>query len=356
MGGDDQRILRYDTTKHTDQRQREGGCAMLKNVSAVIPSDQASLEAKGLACEYLTYCITDNPAMRVQFADLGVHDATVELLEAEKSHTSAMASHLIYISSFANPTNHKTFAKLAVRPLSRVVVKGSSDLKSVSRHQVMWALAALQNLAASYCDTVNDGRCYWEWNSEETVLSIDNDSLPMVSDGTDVRQAIATDEVLLEAVTLLACTGPVSGPMSTSNPFPGQNARLNEHNDSPNIVAWAAAAVLKNLALEEDARPIIERTDVVPCLCRLAKSKDWLEQEKATFAIEHLRPNSPCWYRDDRLCVDKVYTDPDGKTCADYRNVNNTECESVDEKGLTARKACCVCTGGDIHDGGRDEL
>jgi len=42
-------------------------------------------------------------------------------------------------------------------------------------------------------------------------------------------------------------------------------------------VAWAAAAALKNMALEKSARAVIEADSSFECYCRFKDSHDWLE-------------------------------------------------------------------------------
>ena len=48
----------------------------------------------------------------------------------------------------------------------------------------MWAAAALQNLAASYCDT-QDGRCSWRWSGDPGAMAL------------EPHEALETSEALL---------------------------------------------------------------------------------------------------------------------------------------------------------------
>jgi hypothetical protein len=58
-------------------------------------------------------------------------------------------------------------------------------------------------------------------------------------------------------------------------------------------VPWAAAGVLKNLAISERAaEPILEHEQARECLCRMARSGDWLESSKASAALTYLQPRA----------------------------------------------------------------
>jgi hypothetical protein len=218
----------------------------------------------------------------------------------------------------------------------------------------MWATAALQNLAASYCDTEHDGRCYWDWNSiNDNHVTITSDSLPIVSDGAWIRQRMLQIDGLVPALTEWACTGPVHGHASDANVFPGENGQAGRDEANPNIVAWAATGALKNLALEPAAKPLMEASAAMPCLCRLKKSPDWLEKLKAKDALHFMRRGkSPCWFDDDdddeSLCIDDNFIDAQEYSCDSYGNPRPGDCDIADAvfPSITARQACCACGGG----------
>lgn len=352
--GDDTRLMRWNASRHTRKRQDEGGCNSLGDVLDIVTNSRADQQLKGIACEFATFCITDNPGFRAAFSKhSGIHSAVVNLLHSSNTYASAMAGHLIYIASFSNAANDEGFAKAgAVSALSSALKnKPSTNL------QLMWNAAALQNLAASYCDTEHDGRCYWDWKENVDHVIVTEDSLPMISDGSAVRREMVKDAELVKRLNELACTGPVKGKKSSSNPFPGDNAVAGKDDDSLNIVAWAAAGALKNLALEPSARASIET--VMPCMCRLSHSADWLEENKGGGAIHHLRRDDPCWFgeKGDKytLCVDHIFLDDEGYTCTDYEDASEKECRAKDAaSGVPATKACCECGGGD-RDGSRTE-
>jgi hypothetical protein len=240
-----------------------------------------------------------------------------------------------------------------------VVVYNNQGMFTARPVQAMWAAAALQNLAASYCDTKDDGRCYWDWNSRnDQHVTITSDSLPMVSDGTLIRQRMLQIDGLVQALTDWACTGPVQGQADETNIFPGVNdqARLERQDEgNPNLVAWAAAGALKNLALEPTAKPLLEASGAMPCLCRLKKSPDWLEKLKAKDALHFLRRGkSPCMFTGDdgdessSLCIDDNFIDAQGYSCDSYGNPRPGDCDIADavSPSTTARQACCACGGG----------
>jgi hypothetical protein len=225
----------------------------------------------------------------------------------------------------------------------------------------MWAAAALQNLAASYCDTEHDGRCYWDWNLQDNHVVVTPDSLPIVSDGTLIRQSMLQIDGLVQALTEWACTGPVHGQASATNVFPGENGQAGRDDANPNIVAWAATGALKNLALEPTAKAAIEPS--MSCLCRLKKSPDWLEKLKAKDALHFLRRGGhPCWFDESSspttsdsngsttamLCIDDNFIDAQGYSCDGYDNPQPGDCDIRDAlfPSVTASQACCGCGGG----------
>ena len=111
---------------------------------------------------------------------------------------------------------------------------------------------------------------------------------------------ILNDRELLDALAALVCRGPVRGTEGPSNPFPGHDATAGTDDESsPNIVPWAAAGTLKNVALESspDFLKFVEPY-VVPCACRMKRSKDWLEANKADGLIGYTRRKDPCWFGD----------------------------------------------------------
>jgi hypothetical protein len=265
--GDDERLMRWHAKSYTRKRQHEGGCDDLPKALDVIldygrsaatttttrPSSQKTIDVTN-AMEYTTFCVTDNPQNRAIFSqhDGSMHKAIVDLLVPptvdndddgnNMKSASAVAAHVIYIASFANAENQQGFFQAgAVKSLSEVILNESS-----SPLQTMWACAALQNMLASYCDTEGNGRCSWKWvdgwerdasNPPQLVVS---KKMTVVSDGQPIREVVRDDKALISRLVDLASRGPVKGKMSNENPYVGDNAKAGIHDNSPNIVAWAA--------------------------------------------------------------------------------------------------------------------
>ena len=204
----------------------------------------------------------------------------------------------------------------------------------------MWAAAALQNLAASYCKTEHDGRCYWDWNDHDSHVVINDDSLPVMSDGQPIRKGILKVDGLVDALTAWACTGPVHGQESAANPFPGSNAEVDRDENSPNIVAWAAANAIKNIALEPSSLTALELS--MKCLCR--------KQLKAQQALHFMcRGEDPCWFESNgSLCIDDNFFDAEQYSCDGYGEPEEGDCDIADAlfPEVVAHKACCACGGG----------
>ncbi|VEU40430.1 unnamed protein product [Pseudo-nitzschia multistriata] len=360
LRGDDHRLVRWDATKHTRKKQRRGGCDELPRALDAVASEGRGVGAsdghKALACEFATFCITDNPRQRARLGQHeGIHAAVVGLVASPDVRASAMASHLIYIATFSNAKNHRAFVEHgAVGALGALVKSEASE-----PIQAMWAAAALQNLAASYCDTEGNGRCYWRWDKkalDRPVLVIKNSSLPMISDGSEARRQILDDPDLVRALAGHACRGPVSGTEGPGNPFPGEHAVAGRDDRSPNIVPWAAAGALKNAALSLSPGFLEALDPAMPCFCRMARSDDWLEANKAGHVLDHTRRRDPCWFGPGgedyeapgaELCVDRYFVDGEGYDCSGYERAGGDECATGDATGTTrASEACCPCGGG----------
>jgi len=347
LRGGDLRLMRWNAKKHTRRRQSDGMCDDYLSEALRTITFSPSSAAQGLACELATFCITDNPTQRSRLED-NHSTAITKLVGSKNSHTAAMASHLIYIASFSNQQNQQGFFHAGAITQLAAIVKNNES----SKLAIMWSAAALQNLAASYCNTKGDGRCYWGWKKENDIVLVIDPKMEVVSDGDAIRKEILADSDLIHALKNLACLGPIRGEMTEENPYVGQNAKIGGvHDNSSNIAAWAATGALKNLALEPKARPLIEEDNMLRCICRLAYSPDWLEENKGQGALHHLRPSDPCRFHDNdnkkgQLCVEDLFVDKDGYTCIDYVAATKQECLAKSEHGITAEKACCGCGGG----------
>lgn len=294
LKGTDDRIMRWDATKHTAKRQQGGACEKLDQVAAdfiVQAKTQKDDTHWRLACEYATWCITDNPYQRARFSEQeGIHEAVVKVVSSGSPSASAAASHLIYIATFANERNHQGFFHAgAVQAVADVITSSLSKTKKESQPlavQLMWAMAALQNMEASYCATHDDGRCYWDWDGKHDHVTMDKSSLPMLSDGSPVRQLAMKIPNLVTTLQHYACQGPVPGAASDGNILPGENAVAGKDDDNPAIIPWAATAALKNMALEKEAKPLIEEGVAFKCYCLIKDSHDWLEGTYASAEMQ----------------------------------------------------------------------
>lgn len=275
LKGTDERIMRWDATKHTAKRQQGGACEKLPEIAEILVQENDE-ERWRLACEYATWCITDNPFQRARFSDVpGVHQGVVKAVKAKSPLASAAASHLIYIATFSNEKNHQSFFQAgAVQAVADVITSKSNKTLAV---QLMWAMAALQNMEASYCATKHDGRCYWGWDGKNNHVTMEKDSLPMLSDGAPMRQAAMKIPNLVTTLQHYVCQGPVDGPADENHILPGENAVAGRDDANPAIIPWAATAALKNMALEKDAKPLIEEGANFVCYCKIKNSEDWLE-------------------------------------------------------------------------------
>jgi hypothetical protein len=397
LRGDDARFVRWDVTNHTATMQTTTcPIAFPMALNAVITyvnpmsshlyeldyiQKQPEVDLLAAALEVCILCITNHPVNRATFSDqqhaeqsYTIHASIVTLLHVPE--LAAPAAHLVWIATYANANNHARFLHAKVIPaLSTLILNApgpDDDAQHSPARTIMWAAAALQNLAASYC-TSSDGGCYWEWAhdeaSNEPFLQLAPDSGELLVDGTEVRLAV-TPSLLLRLLQW-SCHGPVTGHMSPDhNPFPGENAESTrlEHAQSRNIVPWAATGALANIALNTALGQHMAHDygDVMPCFCYMAQSPDWLEAAKGQIMLHHLRPDAEtCCILDvgededeaHSLCVDQVFLDAEGNSCAEYTDaVTEEDCQTPDASDASrlATAACCHCGGGDTYVGQQD--
>jgi len=165
--------------------------------------DDDDLRKRAL-CEYATWCITNNPHQRAVFDEAGGGTRSRggdSRVGVSVDFGGGVSSHL-HRRVFANERNHPSFIRAGtVQALADVIVKSATaETPPPFAVRSMWAMAALRNLEASYCDREDDGRCYWAWdagdgdhrhdgdenNSHE--LTMEEDSLPLLSDGSSARR------------------------------------------------------------------------------------------------------------------------------------------------------------------------
>jgi len=347
LRGDDARLVRYSATDHTAAAQSSGACepfarALGDVVVAAAKSGTLGAEPdrEVLALQVAALCVVDNPAHRAKLSSVaGVHEAVAALVSSRDKRVSAAASELVYIGAFANAKNHAGFIGAgAVAALGRVVLD-----EAASPVSAMWATAALQNLFASYCDTPDDGRCYWRFGADRAsptlTLWVDDRGGALISDGAAAREAALEVPGLAWRLAQLLCLPPDGvGPVAATT-------RASDHS----LVRWAAAGALKNLALDLAAAEWIE--PAMACACGLADSSDWLEANKARGLLARVRRDDPCrWDDEDMLCVDLDFLDAEGRSCVDYDDAGGAAeaCATPDVLGhnTTPAEACCACGGG----------
>ena len=288
--------------------------------------------------------------MRSKFSDIpGIHQAIVNLVKSSNNEVSAIACHVVYIASFNNAKNQRGFFNAGIIPALATIIL-VEDHESWIASQIMWAMAALQNLSASYCDTKHDGRCYWTFPEGSNQLVISENSLPITADGSAIRKAAIAIPHLVTTLIEYACEGPVEGLPEDGYVLPGDNALVGHHDNDQAIMNWAATGALKNLAIEYEGREIIDVDHGLGCFCEMSKSYDWLEENKGEGLLWHLRSHDPCLLDDNHevACIDDFFWDNEGYSCKDYGPyVSDEECEALDTTTHgPASDFCCHCGGG----------
>jgi hypothetical protein len=245
----------------------------------------------GLCLQLLTLCATNNHGKRNyigQYKDGGTLVNIVTLIQHPLSHsllqdadttlldtairTSAYASESMWILSFNSP-NHDVFVDAdGVKALRTVIV--STNMSPSINVGKMWALAALQNLAASYCESPT-GHCRWYYEKATGNVTL-HPKTPLIIDGIKARSQMVHDTELIHSITNLTCHPPSSssGQHSEDNPWPTLATKRNGLDELHVRPTWSAAGAVKNIILSQDAwADIVPRKD---CLCDLKYSADWL--------------------------------------------------------------------------------
>jgi hypothetical protein len=150
---------------------------------------------------------------------------------------------------------------------------------------VMWAIVALQRLAASYCMEDVNGKCSWVWNQG---VHLDSSSTITI-DGDPVRTMLAQYPSAVEAAVRYACEGPVTRDTPTEWP---SLVNLDKREESA-LVPWAAAELLQTLSTSESSSSaLLRHPDTLRCLCALAHSPDPLERSGSSTALRFLLPRT----------------------------------------------------------------
>ena len=244
----------------------------LHNVLTLFTSKNVTDEDKNKAAFVISSCTIDNPRNRHtigSFNDGLALQMLVGMLEVKSGEqgavdSAALAAEAIWILAFNNANNHNYFlSNDAISSLSDLV-KYQNQILSTQRAK-MWAAAALQNIAASYCKT-STGHCWWDYYGEGGLYLLPES--PLRDDlGEKARDIVMQDTDLISHFKREVCKGPIS-----THPMPSK--ATNTDNLPTQIVTWAYLGVLKNLALSVSAPEIFR--PIIHCLCDLSHSQDWL--------------------------------------------------------------------------------
>ena len=402
--GDDLRLVRHSAPPETVEIQKDV-CpiaiphiyeSLQDHVSISIDTSTDSeeyinsFELRILAAEVLTLCTTDNPKNRAAFGEQpDIHIVLKHMIDeglrlwregaADKegdtkmdlgARAIGMAAQAVWILAFNSEHNVEYFLDVKmIDSLLLVINVCEIDFDEAEENgyeeecsiAVMWSLAALQNLAATYCET-EDGLCEWKWtDGHKLELSEDTPKSSNMGDQARFQMVAKIHEFgLKRVITRLVCGGPVHKPDSDLHPWPGTTKKPEEHAYRTSIVPWAAAGFVKNLALNPRIR--VEwhyNWNLFECLCDMHyTSPDWLEETKSTVALHHLGWTEQCPEIYDHCeDVEGWNATEDGSTCEDYDE--GKYCAShghwTDANGRSANDACCICGGG-VEVGHGDEL
>ena len=287
LRGSDLRLMPWSASPHTSSLQ-PSLCPQVLSVFVPLLPECEGREAVAVM-DLVTLCCVDSPSFRSDVSAVsGFHSAVSSALgrPGEGAGVRAAAAHVVYNVVFNDVKNRFGLVGAgAVAGLADVARNSSGRESHVGR---MWAFAALQNLAASYCDwgPDGDGRCYWVWEPGEGggwELRVGRDSGAVVSDGEGARRAMFGDKDLMDEAVCLACKGP-----TLEEPYVGSTAVRGRDDEDPSIVTWSALGFVKNMALHPPAREYLLSKGIKACLCKYAGAEDWLEQNKVGGAMHHL--------------------------------------------------------------------
>jgi len=210
----DYRLVRPSPSDSTAERQDTEACgADLQRAYKVLTTEKKDSKALVDAANVVSLCTTDNPKNRAKLTTVkGVPEALVAMLKSSPASVAA-AGECIWISSFNSPENFKAFTKAGVvDALSAVLTSTEPCTDESCHHAKMWSAAALQNLAATYCEG-GHGYCNYEWDAEEKGsdgadvaynVVMAKSSTPK-ADPTAVRVQLLENKALLEALSKGVC-------------------------------------------------------------------------------------------------------------------------------------------------------
>ena len=276
---------------------------------------------------------------------------------------------------------------------------------------VMWSLAALQNLVATYCvspsSTTNknnknnkDGTCLWKWTANDEFVLIKSLSKNR-SSSNKIRNHILMYLQRTQLSGLIinyVCNGPIhqrhsidgssnddggsnndgkkdniinnnkyynyAWPTLTRIQLPRRQQQQEEEQSTthttitpmnPSIVPWASIGFVKNLILLPAIREYWQDSEeLFTCLCKVAfHSPDWLEIVQAQDALYNFGWADSCPGVYDFGCrnIAGWYYLGTNEDCTDFETERYcAEWGDIkNENGISANEACCFCGGG-IYD------
>lgn len=265
--------------------------------------------------------------------------------QIEATNAIAHAAEALSYLAINNERNQISFLRSGIVNILVDVLEECSvdDFQgsSVCSVAVMWSLTALESLTSIYCHS-KDGLCRLEWNKAGDQLVLAEGFIPSIDPNgvsSQFRQAIL-DKLEHSNLALhlkyFVCNG------SSKNPAP--NIMLN--GESPALIPWAAAALIKNLGISPAIREFwFDEEEFFDCLCYMYRhTKDELEFRKSYLGLYNMD-----WLRyctnDYYWCDDKNWYQPEtGHNCSTIEE--ESQCQLTSKYGVPASNACCVCGGG----------
>ena len=245
--GDDHRLVTEHLSEEALEVQNDVCPVAIPHVIQTLHPDH-NMTMRSLSALVLTHCTMNHPNNRkVIGMSVDIFQALKQLLEdafntyqdvhksreekKEAGLAMGRAAEAVWILAFAEPQNGEGFLEVGIiDSLVLIVNKCHIDFlpsaeESLCSYGVMWSLAALQNLAATYCSS-ESGRCQWEWLPHGELKP--NPAFPATSGtGHEARQQILPylfhKSSLSSVLTFFVCQGPVDKPSSVNYPWPGQS-------------------------------------------------------------------------------------------------------------------------------------
>lgn len=312
---DDTRLIRYDVPNVLTWMRQEKLCSehletLMKRLATRFDEDSnLALEDQTKIVQIVTLCSSENPDRRHYigtFQDSVVLKAVVSLLDEGSDSVTAVVGDAIWILSFADHHNHDYFVEHAIEPMASILVDRADALEKMGEQKspgadgdasaaalaVMWMAAALQNLAASYCET-ESGHCWWEYKHPEEEADEDNqegeygiylhEESPVFISAERAAEAIvkAAGGELVPVLHRLVCAEPMTE--EDESIWASEATVEGAGSVDPRIITWAVSGLLKNLSVYEES--FNATFDAKDCLCALVDSADWLESSKADDAL-----------------------------------------------------------------------